>query len=333
MGEESEILWLIRAVLRDHVQVGNPLEPTRPFRWDVTRRECLGSLVARPGEDLWYLEELEACAAKVLARCGNGRRVYFVGRSPASICDYLTGALENTSWAHRLVRLPFSMRGEDDRRRVLGDAGLRRQLQTNLGALGLHPHDLQRGRGGVAFVDLVAHGGTFANLAVLLHAWTAEVGAQWDVVRRRLRFVAITTQQQPYPGLGRLQDQAAGLEVVPRSAVTQIPIHGHVWGHLGGRQAKVERCFHHRRWGEVDGPIYEDEVLDALATAVTLVELGRTPPARSRLAALVAAEQEFCERWLRALVAEMRGVDQTDRSRRRAGLGRPWTARGGAACY
>lgn len=311
--------------------MGTRLEPNRPFRWDVTDRERLGSLVARPGEDLWYLGDLEVCAAKVLARCGNARRSYFVGRSPASLCDYLTGALESTSWEHRLVRLPFSMRWEDDRRRVLGDSRLRRQLQTNLSALGLHPHDLQRGRSGIAFVDLVAGGGTFANLAALLHAWTGEVGAQWDVVRSKLRFVAITAERPPRPGLRRLRDQAGGLGLVPRSAVTQISIDGRVWSHFGEDQAKVERPFHHRRWGHVEGPTYGEDVLDALATAVTLVELGRTPSARRRLSGLVASEPQFSERWLRALVSELRGVDRHHRPRRRAGPGRAWTARGGVA--
>ncbi len=119
---QPEIPWIGVQSFGTNVGVGKPLEPTRPFRWDVTRRECLGSLVARPRENLWYLKELEACAAKVLARCSNARQLYFVGRSPARICDYLTGALECTSWGRRLVRLPFSMRWEDDRRRVLGDA-------------------------------------------------------------------------------------------------------------------------------------------------------------------------------------------------------------------
>lgn len=308
--------------------MGNRLEPNRPFRWDVTRRECLGSLVARPGEDLWFLDDLEACAAKVLARCGDARRLYFVGRSPASICDYLTGALESTSWAHRPVRLPFSMRDPDDRRRVLGDARLRRQMQTNLEALGLHPGDLQRGTGRAAFVDLVAAGGTFANLAVLLQCWTAEVGAQWDVVRRKLRFVAITAERRPYPGLSRLQDRVPGLELVPRSAVTEISVKARVWTHFGDDQPKVERRFHHRRWDQVDGPRYEDHVLDAVATAATIVDLARTGPARRRLTRLVAGESEFSERWLRGLVAELRNTDRADRLRRRGGHGRAWTAAG-----
>lgn len=290
--------------------MGNRLEPTRPFRWDVTRRECLGSLVARPCEEVPYLDELESCAAKVLARSGNARRLYFVGRSPASICDYLAGILESTSWAPRLERLPFSMRGEDDRRRVLGDPGLRRQMQANLSALGLHPDDLQRGRGGIAFVDLVFAGGTFANLAVLFRAWTTEVGAQWDVVRTRLRFVAITPERRPCPGLRRLQNEASGLELVPRSAVTQISVERGMWTYLGEDQPKVERRFHLRRWSEVDGPIYHDHVLDALTTSVTLVELGRTRRARRRFAGLVAAERQFSERWLRALVTELSRAGQ-----------------------
>ena len=308
--------------------MGNRLEPNRPFRWDVTRRECLGSLVARPGENLWFLDDLEACTAKVLARCGNARRLYFVGRSPASICDYLTGALESTSWAHRPVRLPFSMRDSDDRRLVLGDARLRRQMQANLGALGLHPGDLQRGRNGVAFVDLVAAGGTFANLAVLLQRWTAEVGAQWDVVRRKLRFVAITVERRPHPGLSRLQDRASDLELVPRSAVTEIPVTERVWTHFGEDQPKVERRFHLRRWSQVDRPRYEEHVLDAVTTAAAIVDMARTGPARRRLSRLLASESEFSERWLRALVGELRGTERVDRQRRRGGHGRAWTAAG-----
>ena len=48
-------------------------ESTVPFRWDLLTPDQLGTLlegVERPGP--WFLDELVACAGKVLARSGNG---------------------------------------------------------------------------------------------------------------------------------------------------------------------------------------------------------------------------------------------------------------------
>jgi hypothetical protein len=85
------------------------VDPIQPSRWDVAGRARLGSLlddVAPP--DLWFLDELVACAARVLALSGDGD-LYFVGRSMDSMYDLLTGALRETSWRERLRLPPFSM--------------------------------------------------------------------------------------------------------------------------------------------------------------------------------------------------------------------------------
>jgi hypothetical protein len=58
-----------------------------PFRWDLVMPDQLGSLSAGTAPpDLWYLDDLVACASKVLARSGNGDLV-FVGRSLARMYD------------------------------------------------------------------------------------------------------------------------------------------------------------------------------------------------------------------------------------------------------
>jgi hypothetical protein len=50
-------------------------EENLPFRWDLIAPDRLGSLLARTASpDLWFLDELVACAGKVLARSGNGLR-------------------------------------------------------------------------------------------------------------------------------------------------------------------------------------------------------------------------------------------------------------------
>lgn len=280
--------------------------PTHPFRWDVTRREQLGGLVTGPGEDLWFCDELEECAARVLARCANARQLYFVGRSPASIFDFLSGALADTSWSDRLALLPFSMRWPRYRLEVLDRPHLRRQLEANLAALGLHPHDLQRGSGAVAFVDLVAEGGTFENLVYLLRLWAEEVGAQWDVIRTKLRWVAITRRRKPSPNEWRWHQHVEWGAALPRSAVVNVSLDWAVWKHLAEYQAKATPSFPYWRWHEVNGPRYSDEALVALSTAVQLFEHGKTVEARHRLVRRLAGEPSFSQRWLRTLALELR---------------------------
>jgi hypothetical protein len=68
-------------------------EESQPFRWDLVTPDQLGSLlVGTAAPDLWFLDDLVACAGKVLARSGNGDLI-FVGRSLDSMFDLLGGAL------------------------------------------------------------------------------------------------------------------------------------------------------------------------------------------------------------------------------------------------
>jgi hypothetical protein len=88
--------------------VDGVVEESLPFRCDLVTPDQLGSLlVGTPTPDLWLLDELVACAGKVLARSGNGDLV-FVGRSLDSMFDLLSGALADLGGQRRLRRLPLS---------------------------------------------------------------------------------------------------------------------------------------------------------------------------------------------------------------------------------
>src|SRR3954468_2146306 len=89
-----------------------------PFRWDLVTPAQLGSLLddAAP-PDLWFLDDLVACAGKVLARNGNGD-LFFVGRSLDSMFDLLRGGLAGSGGVQRLYRLPLSFQ-----RPVVGSGG------------------------------------------------------------------------------------------------------------------------------------------------------------------------------------------------------------------
>jgi len=86
----------------------------KPFRWNLKKREQLGSLVSGSFAVGFggYEDELAECAAKLLAR-SSSRRLIFVGRSPENIYDYLAGVLHNTSYENKVDILNISNRYRD----------------------------------------------------------------------------------------------------------------------------------------------------------------------------------------------------------------------------
>ncbi|TDC56223.1 hypothetical protein E1281_08515 [Actinomadura sp. KC345] len=279
------------------------LEPVRPFRWNLVRRQQLGSLLdGAPEPDLWFLDELVACAAKVLARCADGE-VYFVGRSPDSLFDLLSGALADTSWQGRLHQLPFSLRwGAED---LSGPSVA--QLRANLAAAGLSPHRLARGERPLVFTDLVAKGGTFESLYTLLRDWIDDERAQWDVIRRKVRFLGITWRTKTSPNTWRWQQKSEWTGDLPRKSIVNISLHGAVWSYLGNDQKKLTVSFNEQRWSadSVTRPRHDEDTRRALAEAVALVEAGRTREVRNGLVRHITEEPAVAERWVRALVSEL----------------------------
>src|ERR1051325_2388750 len=139
---------------------------TRPFRWDVARREQLGMLArGDPAESYEeFLNELRRCSARVVATAGDARLV-FVGRSPESLYDYLTGALAETSWSDRLFLLNVSMRqlANDGSR---ADAAAFAAIRAQFAAQGIDPATIATGPHPVALVDLIDTGDTLGRSSI-----------------------------------------------------------------------------------------------------------------------------------------------------------------------
>lgn len=256
-----------------------------------------------PEVNLGYLDELVSCAARVLARCGDGN-LYFVGRSVDSLFDLLSGALAATSWKDRLTPLPLSLYGMDGKDLTPSEKA---QVRTNLTAAGLAPHDLMRGRPTV-FVDLVYQGSTFENLYELLREWIDDERAQWDVIRRQLRFVGITWRGKTSPNAWRWQQAADWTSELPAASIRNVSLDGRVWSYFGNFQEKTAASFRRTRWSdpEVAVPRRDAKTRYALAEAALLVERGRSAEIRQRLAAGLAAEPTTSERWSRSLQVELR---------------------------
>lgn len=275
-------------------------EPNRPYRWDLVRPDQLGSLLDGTSEpDLWFLDELVDCAAKILARSANGK-LYFVGRSADSVFDLLSGALPGTD---RLHQLPLSLRMVDlpllDRLHPAEVA----QLCANLAAHGLAPADLVRGSQPVVFADLVSSGTTFKTLHGLLRDWAEGERAAWPVIARRLRFVGVTIRTHTSPNTWRWQQHVD----LSRSSVRNVSLDIGAWSYLGNNQQKLTGSFRRAVWADEKArdPRHDERTRQALAEAVAVVEAGRSRAVRNRLVRGLTAEPAVAEPWLRALVGQL----------------------------
>ena len=279
--------------------------PTGPFRWDLITPDQLGGLLdgAEP-PNLWFLPDLVECAGKVLARCAEGD-LYFVGRSPDSLFDLISGALSATTWQDRCTRLPLSLWSDPE---ALTPAEVA-QFRTNMRELGIDPLRLVSSERTVTFIDLVYEGQTYGNLFRLLRRWIADEGAAWSVARLKIRFVGITEQRKTSPNTWRWYQAAPWASELPRRALVGVSLPERVWDYLGNSQPKTTSSFPVSRWLDENagrGPYRPKAQPVALAEAVALVAYGRSAEGREALIAAVVKEPTMHEPWLRALITQLR---------------------------
>ncbi len=287
-----------------------------PFRWDVRRREQLGRMLQAPRPEGVPREryfdtifaEIRDTSARVLARAGDARLV-FVGRSPESLFDYLTGALGETSWTSRLDLLSVSMPYGDVHANPHVPQAAVEGLRAMLRALHLSPAEIASAPRPVALVDVVNRGGTFASLAETWAGWARGDGVDPDAVRRRLRFVGMTVRTRNSPNTWRWFQRSGWTEHFSRGALRGVSIPGWLWGYLGSYQLKMMPSNDFTRWGTdaLSRPVHEPEAFEALRTAFRIHEQARARDERARFAAALTAREEMREPWLRSLVLEIRG--------------------------
>ena len=262
-----------------------------PFRWDLVTPDQLGSLLEDVAEpDLWFLDDLVACAGKVLARGGDAQLV-FVGRSLDSMFDLLSGAVPD-----RVTRLPLSFAGFTQ-----AHVPKAREVLTEHGITPWH-----LARQAVTFVDVVNKGGTFEELFSLLDNWIVDTHESWDVIRRRLRFVGVTVRGKTSPNTWRWQQHTDWTARLPARAVQNVSLPYGIWTYFGDAQTKLARSFRPATWyADAEGPDRGDKTRRALAEAVALVRHGRDRAGRQALARAVNGEPALGETWLRTLVTEL----------------------------
>ena len=156
-------------------------------------------------------------------------------------------------------------------------------------------------------MDIVAQGRTYEALFTLIRTWVADDGAQWDVVRRKLRFVGITARRQPSPKTVRWQKEAEWPPELSGGAVVNVSMQIGLWSYLVDYQPKTNWWFApSSSLLPIDPTLRHDaEGRRALAEAVALVEYGRRRAARQALARVMSKEPAIAESWLRTLVTAL----------------------------
>lgn len=286
-------------------------EPNLPFRWNIPGGDRTGSLTEGVDHDPAHVDELAECAAKVLARSADGD-IYFVGRSPDSVYDLLTGVLVDTPHHTRLHRLPLSLYGLEGEDLTPDE---RAQLRVNLAATGISPRALAARERPVVFTDLVDSGSTFGNLHHHLRDWIDEERAAWNVIRHRVRYLGITFRRKAGPNTWRWQQHAEWTNDLPPGRVRNVSIGGILWSHLGNSQPKTEASFRRTRWSDpaVTRPRHDERARQGLADALSHHEHGRTRRVRSLVHRVLTAEPAFRDSWLRTLAHDLRASGGTPR--------------------
>jgi hypothetical protein len=276
-----------------------------PFRWDITRPEQLGGLLSGPVQESYpgFEQDLLDCSAKIISLCDNAD-LYFVGRSPQSIYDLLSGLLFDTSWAERLHLFHFSMFCWDVTGLDHEYSGALEALHAYLTYLKLDPVSLLNRARPVVFVDAVCSGGTFGNLITLLRNWCEKSGIKWRRVQKKLRLIGIANREQSYPKSWRWQEE---IKAVAGLKVKNITVSKTFWDYIGNNQGKISQSYPPDSWGkeEVLIPGRGDTRLRALREAFAIFQRGCQRETRLEFIRLLGRKEAVRHSWYRNLITQL----------------------------
>ncbi len=223
----------------------------KPFRWDLKKQEQLGKLLDGQRATFFdgFFSELLECAQKIVS-INQGASFVFVGRSPESIFDLLTGAYEGRPEQEHLIHLNISNRFQSIRK-LQGEMPFQYEaLKLHFLDLGLSPDQIVQAPRQVCFVDLVYAGGTYELLFEFLKNWCAEEKSDFSALKRKIKFLGITERTKNSPNTWRWQQHADWVKDNPEIEVKNISISRLLWGYLGDYQEKVENSNHPKKWGD-----------------------------------------------------------------------------------
>ena len=279
----------------------------KPFRWDIQKREQLGRLTkgerssAYPG----FIDELRKCASRLISFTDDAM-VAFVGRSPESFFDYLSGIFEETSKAYDLVLLNISNRFESILEIKEKRHFLYQSLKRHFEECSVSPRDILTRKRKTLFADVVASGGTFGQIAHFIFPWAIEEGFSLRDLRLKVGFLGITWRTKTSPNTWRWQQKNDWVRELQLRNIKNVSVPGSLWDYLGNKQMKVSKQNPPNSWGSelIIEPPREESNLKALRTAYDLYSLGLQE--KKLFSNLLSKEKAITEEWCRNLISELR---------------------------
>lgn len=284
----------------------------KPFRWTITKREQLGTLIDKPGSINLirrdFLSDIREASARIVA-LGEDSDLAFIGRTPENFFDYLSGVFSNVDEAPALHLVHFSLRWS-------GPKGVRSIESKTLNGFfdylvdeGVDATSISQSAKPLALVDFVASGGTMNSFVELLRSQAERYGIDWNSVQRRLRILGLRARTHNSPNTWRWEQHQDWLHLIPDATIKNVSAPAHLLYHLANDQPKVTHSFHPGRWGGdgTDDHHVTDEQKQALGLAVQLFDAGRDRKERLQFASLIANSQEMRQAATRRLVSRLKG--------------------------
>ncbi len=287
-----------------------PYDMTKPFRWNIKKREQLGRLVVdapedRLGTDL--IASLRIASSRVVAQASDAALV-FIGRTPENFFDYLSGIFDGIDRAPRLHLLQFSLRfGGQHGLQSLGHTKLKGFFDYLL-AEGLDPDSIATSPSPLALVDFIAEGGTMENLVRLLKLNAERDSVDWNAVQRRLRIVGLRERTKNSPNTWRWEQHQDWFDLIPNARISNVSMpREHVF-YIANYQPKVTDSHQPVYWDRFDSKRSQpptDDQRQALSFALYLYDLGRSREERKRFAESMAKLPQMRQAATRALVVAL----------------------------
>lgn len=279
----------------------------KPFRWNIAKREQLGTLLAdTPQRNVHcngFLDDVRNTSARLISMADDADFA-FIGRTPENFFDYLSGAFADISDAPALHLVQFSLRwaGEDGVEAMEPEklAGFFDYLDEE----GLTPSAIASGPRPLALIDFVSEGGTMENMIRLLKLHAKRDGADWNAVQRRLKIIGLRVRTHNSPNTWRWQQHQDWLHLIPDAIIKNVSAPGHLLYFIANTQPKVTRAHHPGRWiaNEDNHEPITPAQLKGLAVAVGLYDAGRTRGERQQLARTITKAPEMRQPATRRIV-------------------------------
>jgi hypothetical protein len=285
----------------------------KPFRWSISKREQLGSLLDDvPSVNLkknGFLDDLRQASARIVAMADTAD-LAFIGRTPESCFDYLSGLFAGLDDAPSLHLVHFSLRwAGPEGLQSIGEAK-RAAFMDYLIDEGVDAASVSTGSRSLALVDFIVEGGTMENFVRILQMQAGRDGVDWNGVQRRLKIIGLRTRTHNSPNTWRWQQHQDWLDIIPDTVIKNVSAPWNFLYFIGNFQPKVTHAHQPDHWDRAatdKQPPTEAQLL-ALRRAVKLYDLGQTRDERRLFAGLLAASQEMRQSATRALVSRLKGL-------------------------